>query len=142
MSATAAGLSRPNFEFVPDDNGVYAVGLRVSNAVTSKGGRRLGAAYEIVDDCRHDLLAWLDLLRERAGPRIALVGHSLGAVKTIYALAHEDVPLQCAIAISPPRLRSPVAARLLRASKVRVFPGATVRPMMAAWAIVGPMKAA
>src|SRR5262245_40246497 len=77
----------------------------ISNAVTARGGRRLGAAYELVDDCRHDLVAWIDFLKERVGPRVGLVGHSLGAVKTIYTLAHEDaLPLSCAIAISPPRL--------------------------------------
>src|ERR1700693_5740702 len=35
----------------------------MSTAVTAKGGRRLGAAYELVDDCRHDLAAWVDWLR-------------------------------------------------------------------------------
>lgn len=77
----------------------------ISNAITTKGGRRLGAAYEIVDDCRHDLHAWLELLTRRVGPRVAFIGHSLGAVKLIYALAHEnDFPVTAAIAISPPRL--------------------------------------
>jgi pimeloyl-ACP methyl ester carboxylesterase len=77
----------------------------ISNAVTSKGGRRIGAAYEVVDDCRHDIGAWIDFLKERVGPRVGLVGHSLGAVKAIYALAHEnDLTVPCAIAISPPRL--------------------------------------
>src|SRR3954463_7081006 len=27
----------------------------ISNAVTARGGRRLGAAYEVVDECRHDV---------------------------------------------------------------------------------------
>src|SRR5437868_2036005 len=27
--------------------------------------RRFGAAYEIVDDCRHDLAAWIDFLKAR-----------------------------------------------------------------------------
>jgi len=77
----------------------------ISNAVTAKGGRRLGAAYEIVDDCRHDLAAWVDFLKERVGPRIGLIGHSLGAVKCLYALAHEDaLAVERVIAISPPRL--------------------------------------
>ncbi len=92
----------------------------ISTAVTQKGGRRLGAAYEIVDDCRHDLTAWVDCARERVGPRIALVGHSLGAVKCIYTLAHEPtLPAVCAVAISPPRLsyswfcQSPEGAKFL-----------------------------
>lgn len=92
----------------------------ISNAVTSKGGRRLGAAYEIVDDCRHDLVAWIELLKERVGPRIGVVGHSLGSVKAIYTLAHENaLSVACAVAISPPRLsyswfcQNPDGARFL-----------------------------
>jgi dienelactone hydrolase len=77
----------------------------ISTAVTSKGGRRLGAAYEIVDDCRHDVAAWLDWLGRHAGPRLGLISHSLGAVKCLYALAHQpQLPAACAVAISPPRL--------------------------------------
>jgi pimeloyl-ACP methyl ester carboxylesterase len=77
----------------------------ISNAVTARGGLRLGAAYEIVDDCRHDLSAWLEFLKERAGPRVGLIGHSLGAVKCLYALAHEPaLQAACVIGISPPRL--------------------------------------
>ena len=77
----------------------------ISNAVTAKGSRRLGAAYEVVDDCRHDLAAWIEWLTERAGPRIGLIGHSLGAVKCLYTLAHEPrLPVGLIVALSPPRL--------------------------------------
>jgi pimeloyl-ACP methyl ester carboxylesterase len=76
----------------------------ISTAATAKGGRRLGAAYEVVDDCRRDLAAWTDWLRQHAGPRIALVGHSLGAVKCLYFLAQEPAGAVCALALSPPRL--------------------------------------
>jgi pimeloyl-ACP methyl ester carboxylesterase len=77
----------------------------MSTAVTAKGGRRLGAAYELVDDCRHDLAAWVAWLKERAGPRVLLLGHSLGAVKCLYALAHEpQLDVSATIAVSPPRL--------------------------------------
>lgn len=77
----------------------------MSNAHTTRGGRRLGAAYEVVDDCRHDLAAWGAWLADRVGPRIALVGHSLGAVKCLYAAAHDPrVQPACIVAISPPRL--------------------------------------
>jgi len=76
-----------------------------STAVTARGGQRLGAAYETVDDCRHDLGAWLDFLRQRVGPGVGLLGHSLGAVKAIYATAHEPALSPAAlIAVSPPRL--------------------------------------
>jgi dienelactone hydrolase len=77
----------------------------LSTAVTAQGGRRQGAAYEVIDECRHDLAAWLDWLRRRAGPRVGLLGHSMGAVKALYALAHEPrLGAACAVAVSPPRL--------------------------------------
>jgi len=67
--------------------------------------RRLGAAYEIVDDCRLDIAAWIEFLQSRGHERIALVGHSLGAVKAVYAAAQEKFSaLAAVIAISPPRL--------------------------------------
>jgi hypothetical protein len=89
--------------------GVLAVNTRghdlMCNAATARGGRRLGAAYEVVDDCRHDLVAWVEWLRQRAGPRVGLLGHSLGAVKCLYALAQElGLGAACAAALSPPRL--------------------------------------
>jgi alpha-beta hydrolase superfamily lysophospholipase len=77
----------------------------ISTAATAQGGRRQGAAYEVVDDCRHDLAAWIDWLKARAGPRVGLVGHSLGAVKALYALAREPaLGAACVVALSPPRL--------------------------------------
>lgn len=77
----------------------------VSTAHTAQGGRRQGAAFEVVDDCRHDVAAWLDWLRQRVGPRVGLLGHSMGALKALYAVAHEsrNAPV-CLMAISPPRL--------------------------------------
>ena len=76
----------------------------ISTAVTAKGGRRLGAAYEVVDDCRHDVAAWVDWLRQQGYARVGLVGHSLGAVKCLYALAHDPLDVRGVVAISPPRL--------------------------------------
>jgi pimeloyl-ACP methyl ester carboxylesterase len=77
----------------------------MSSGATPRGGLRIGAAYEVVDDCRLDLAAWLGWLKERAWPRIGLLGHSLGAVKCLYTQAHEPDPaVACVIAVSPPRL--------------------------------------
>ncbi len=89
--------------------GVLRVNTRghdgVSTALTPRGGRRQGAAYETLDDCRHDLAAWVDWLRQCAGPRVGLLGHSSGAVKSLYALAHEpNLAAACVVAVSPPRL--------------------------------------
>jgi pimeloyl-ACP methyl ester carboxylesterase len=79
------------------------------NAGAGRGDRRpQGAASELVDECRLDLAAWVGWLVERGYRRIALAGHSLGAVKAIYALAHDDDHALSAVAglmaISPPRL--------------------------------------
>jgi alpha/beta superfamily hydrolase len=76
----------------------------ISTASARTGGQRLGAAYELVDDCRKDLVAWVDWLRPRAA-RIGLIGHSLGAVKCLYAAVHEaSLTVAGIIALSPPRL--------------------------------------
>jgi len=77
----------------------------ISTLVTAKGAMRSGAAYELVDDCRHDLGAWISWLKEHIGPHIALLGHSLGAVKCLYAVAQQpNLGVEAVIAISPPRL--------------------------------------
>jgi pimeloyl-ACP methyl ester carboxylesterase len=67
--------------------------------------RRFGAAYEIVDDCRADVAAWVEFLGRRGYARVVLIGHSLGAIKAVYAQAEEKLPLvRAVIAVSPPRL--------------------------------------
>ena len=77
----------------------------VCTVAVEGAGRRQGAAYEIADECRHDLRAWIDWLRQNVGPRVGLLGHSFGAVKCLYAVAHEpDLASACVIAVSPPRL--------------------------------------
>ena len=60
----------------------------VANGV--RGGPLAGYAYESVDDSRVDFAAWLGLLRERGHSRIAIGGHSGGAVRATYAQATEQ----------------------------------------------------
>jgi dienelactone hydrolase len=92
----------------------------LSSAAGSRGRRRFGAAYEIVDECRHDVLAWVEFLRARGYERVGLLGHSLGGVKAIYALANGPRPeVTCLVALSPPCLsytrfrEGPLAANFL-----------------------------
>jgi pimeloyl-ACP methyl ester carboxylesterase len=67
--------------------------------------RRLGAAFETVDDCRPDIAAWIEFLKSRGHERIVLIGHSLGAIKAVYAQAHEKFPqVISVVAISGPWL--------------------------------------
>lgn len=72
----------------------------------SAGGHALlGAAFERVSEATVDIAAWLALLVERGYQRVGLLGHSLGAIKAIYALAADGAPQVAAlVAASPPRL--------------------------------------
>lgn len=84
---------------------VLRVNTRGHDNVTTIGRRWQGAAFEVVDECRLDLLGWLHWARERGYQRVLLLGHSLGAVKALYAAAHETLPSVAGIvALSPPRL--------------------------------------
>lgn len=89
--------------------GVLRVNTRghdlISTALTASGGRLQGAAYERVDDCRHDVQAWIDFLVQRGVHHVLLAGHSLGGVKVLYSQAHQmHSHVRGMIAISPPRL--------------------------------------
>jgi pimeloyl-ACP methyl ester carboxylesterase len=83
---------------------VLRVNTRGHDLVATQGGRRRGAAYEVVADCCQDVQAWCERVRS-AVPRIVLVGHSLGAVKAVYSQVHaRQEGVQGIVAISPPRL--------------------------------------
>jgi pimeloyl-ACP methyl ester carboxylesterase len=77
----------------------------MSTASAIDGPRRQGAAYEEVSRATDDLAAWISLLESRGYGRIALIGHSLGAVKAVFSQAEAPRPaIACLAAISPPRL--------------------------------------
>jgi hypothetical protein len=66
---------------------------------------RLGSQFETVSNCTLDFDAWIEFLASEGFTRIGCAGHSLGAVKVIYWLAHlQDVRVYAGIALSPPRL--------------------------------------
>jgi pimeloyl-ACP methyl ester carboxylesterase len=72
---------------------------------TSGGTRRLKVASEVLDHCRHDLAAWVAWAKANCGPRVGLIGHSSGALKCLYAMAHEpDDAVTHLVAVSPPCL--------------------------------------
>ena len=86
---------------------------------TSRGGRRGGAAYESLDDCRLDLAAWISWLGQKGLSRVGLLGHSMGALKCLYSQAQEPSPLVSVIvALSPPRLSY---SRFLASQKAEIF---------------------
>jgi pimeloyl-ACP methyl ester carboxylesterase len=77
----------------------------VFGALAGNVRRRFGAAYESVDDCRHDVAAWIEFLARRGHTSVVLIGHSLGAIKAVYSQAHEKfAAVAGVVAASPPRL--------------------------------------
>lgn len=71
-----------------------------------EGAHRGGAAYESIADCRYDLHAWINGLVKRGYRRIALVGHSMGGVKSIFTMSVAAHPaVRAVITVSAPRFR-------------------------------------
>src|SRR5581483_7777117 len=63
-----------------DGCAVLRVNSRGHDQLFNSPRGRLGGACEIVDDCRLDWKAWLDFAEQAGFRRIAIWGHSLGAV--------------------------------------------------------------
>ena len=57
-------------------------------AMNAGDRRRIGAAYETIEDSRLDFQAGQHWLRERGHHRIVMAGHSLGGLKACYTQAH------------------------------------------------------
>jgi pimeloyl-ACP methyl ester carboxylesterase len=73
------------------------------------GVRRFGSGYETVADCVHDIAAWVQWAEQAGYERVVLLGHSLGAIKTVFSQTQETSDLVVAVlAISPPRLEHEV----------------------------------
>jgi len=69
------------------------------------GVRRFGSGYETVADCVEDIAAWVQWAKQLGYERVVLLGHSLGAIKTVFCQSHEMADLVVAVlAISPPKL--------------------------------------
>lgn len=67
--------------------------------LTVRSGRSvtLGAAYERIEECAYDINAWVDFLAEQGHRNILIAGHSLGAIKSLYAQAHAAHPQVVAV---------------------------------------------
>lgn len=69
-------------------------------------GRWGGAAWERIEECTLDLAAWQTWLAPRAEGPVGWLGHSLGGVKALWALAHEPeafAGVSAVVAAAPPR---------------------------------------
>lgn len=81
-------------------------GHEMINSLTWGGrSQSVGAAFENVDHCRFDLNAWVDFLIERGYDNVLLFGHSLGAIKSLYAQAYAPHPkVKTIVGLSATRL--------------------------------------
>jgi pimeloyl-ACP methyl ester carboxylesterase len=71
----------------------------ISSSQSGGRSRTIGAAFEIVDECRQDVAGWVEwLMAKRNFRRVLLVGHSLGAIKSLYAAAHAAHPAIAGVA--------------------------------------------
>ena len=79
-------------ELLANDIDVVLVNTRGHDFLnsTARMGRTatIGAAVEVIDECKYDLSGWVDFLEKRGRESVMLVGHSLGAIKSLYAQAH------------------------------------------------------
>ena len=76
----------------------------INRSMVGGESQRLGAAYESMDDARHDWEAWVDFAEEGGYRNIGIWGHSLGATKSIYYMGtNGDERVKCVVAGSPPR---------------------------------------
>lgn len=72
-----------------------------------KTGRRLtyvqiGGAYEILKECFFDISGWVNFLENRQCSKIALQGHSTGAIKVVYYQSElKDPRISALILLSP-----------------------------------------
>ena len=79
----------------------------------------MGAAYEIVDDSCPDIQGWVDWLKQQGYSETALVGHSLGVIKALYASAKiNESAIQAFVSISATRLSHEA---FLRSTQGEVF---------------------
>ena len=96
----------------------------VSRAVVGEDAKRLGAAYEDMDDCRYDWEAWVDFTKRLAIAGSDLWGHSLGATKSICYMATQGDPrVTCVVAGSPPRFSYSAYAALESGEAFRQIAG-------------------
>ncbi|MEO1994190.1 MAG: alpha/beta hydrolase family protein [Planctomycetaceae bacterium] len=115
-------MNRLSDDLACDRRDVLRVNTRGHDSVfaahTPTGPTRLGAAYEVVDHCRLDVSAWIDWGQARSYQRVILLGHSLGAIKALYAQRFQPHPIvHAVVAISPPRLAAGAFRQSARSSE-------------------------
>jgi pimeloyl-ACP methyl ester carboxylesterase len=103
----AGGLARRGVLVVAGNNRGHDIGALLRRR--QDGPLLAGAAWERIEEAPFDVAAWIDVAVARGARKVALVGHSLGALKcALYCLERDD-PRVAALVLASPPLR-PAAA--------------------------------
>lgn len=107
-----------------DDTAVLLVNTRGHDILSFNAGStpmRLGSQIESISAAELDLDAWAQFLTKEGFQKFSLLGHSLGALKSVYWGLKNDDRLRMLVAVSPPRLNTEIL--LQDPSRGAVFAG-------------------
>lgn len=117
MRALSEGLAETGVSVLAMNTRGYGI---ISRVARPDGNGLGGVAFEDLDEAPRDVHAGFQFLKARGHARIALAGHSLGAVKCILTQAVAPVAdAACVIALSPPRLAYAVQAESANGPRFR-----------------------
>ncbi len=91
----------------------------INTSTWSGRAKSVGAAFENVGDATMDVSAWAEFMVHRGHRDVLILGHSLGAIKALYAQAHGPHPkVRSMIALSATRLSY---AKLMETPRGQLF---------------------
>src|SRR5437588_7977236 len=101
-------LARRGFAFLSANTRGHDLGSLMfrsdmqGDAAEFVGARPGGYLWEVFDEQRADIRAWIDVCAQHGYERVVLAGHSLGAARVVrYQAREQDPRVQAMIAISP-----------------------------------------
>ena len=97
-----------------NDTAVLLVNTRGHDILSFNTGpvpMRVGSQIESLASSQLDLDAWFHFLTKRAFANISLLGHSLGALKSVLWSLKNNERLRSLVAVSPPRLNTEILLR-------------------------------
>lgn len=101
IPAIGRTLAEAGYALVTGNNRGHHCGAMIART----GGEPLlaGGWWERLEQCPHDVAAWVDWTSAQGFPRVVLVGHSLGAFKApLYQAQRQDPRVEGLVLASPP----------------------------------------
>lgn len=89
LDSMAEGYTKAGYAFLTGNNRGHDFVADFQIVGPRERHKRIGDAFEQIEDCVFDIDAWLNFLKRKGYKRFILQGHSLGAVKAVYYLSHK-----------------------------------------------------